>query len=137
MCTNITLYESDPTYVSAKLQNSRCTFEFMPVTDNGSLSAAAPAYEVEVQSWNLVTDGMTIDDIPIIGDFSMGGPISELRLIMVPSTEWCPLLCGQDFLAHTSFYYRPSYENENVYYVQVWTDGEGENSKVCGIRFEG
>ena len=136
MCTNISLYENDPAYVTAALRDSRCTFEFMPVTDSGSLSAAAPAYIVEVQSWNLEKDKMAIDEVPLTGDFSMGDTIGELRTIMVPSTEWSPLLCGQDFLAHTSFYYRPSYENTDVYYVKVWTDSEGENSKVCGIRFE-
>lgn len=136
MCTRISLYESDSTYVSATLQDSRCSFAFTPVTDNGSLSAAAPANMVEVQSWNLITGGMTIDDVPVIGNFSMGDIIGKLRTIRAPSTEWSPLLFGQGFLARTSFYYRPSYENTDFYYVQVWTDGEGEDSKVCGIKFE-
>ncbi len=136
MCTDTTLYENDPKMAAAMLGDSRCTFEFMTVSDSGSLTNAAPAYMVEVASWNLVTDGMTIDPLPIIGDFHMGDPIAQLRAIMVPSTEWKPLLCGQDFLANTNFYYRPSCENEDVYFVQVWTDGESENSKVCAIRFE-
>jgi len=79
---------------------------------------------------------LTIDAVPIIGDFCMGDTVGELRTLMVPSTNWKPLLCGQDFLANTNFYYRPSYENENVYFVQVWTDGESEDSKVCAIKFE-
>ena len=136
MCTDITLYEKDSSFVTAMFGNSRCNFEFLIVTDNNSLSSASPAYSVQVMSWNLVTGGMTIDNIPVIGDFCMGDSIGELKTIMIPSTEWKPLLFGQDFLANTNFYYRPSYENENVYFVEVWTDGEGEDSKVCGIRFE-
>jgi hypothetical protein len=136
MCTDIALYENDPNYVSATLGDSRCTFEFRTVTDNNSITSASPAYIVDVNSWNLVTGGMTIDEVPIIGDFCMGDTIGELRTIMVPSTEWKLLLCGQNFLANTNFYYRPSYENENVYFVQIWTDSESEDSKVCAIRFE-
>jgi hypothetical protein len=136
MCIDIVLYEDDPNYVTATLGDSRCTFEFRTVTDNNLLTSASPAYIVDVNSWNLVTGGMTIDDVPIIGDFCMGDTIGELRTIMVPSTKWKLLLCGQSFLANTNFYYRPSYENENVYFVQIWTDGESEDSKVCAIRFE-
>lgn len=136
MCSDIAFYESAPKQVSAMLGDSRCSFDFIILPDCKSITAASTAYMVEVASWNLVTGGMTIDGIPLIGDFCMGDTIGELRAIMVPSTKWKPLLCGQDFLANTNFYYRPSCENEDVYFVNVWTDGESEDSKVCAIRFE-
>ena len=136
MCTDTEFYESDRRMVSAALGESRCTFQFIILPDDESISFSSPAYMVKVDSWNQVTGGLTIDAVPIIGDFCMGDTVGELRTLMVPSTNWKPLLCGQDFLANTNFYYRPSYENENVYFVQVWTDGESEDSKVCAIKFE-
>jgi len=136
MCQDVTFYEKDPLYISASIGKSRCTFEFMSVTDNKKLTAGSTAYKVHVDGWNQEGGGISIDRMPIIGDFGMGDSIGKLKSIMVPSTQWTPLLFGQDFLAHTSFYYRPSYENENVYFVQIWTDGEGKNSKVCAIHFD-
>jgi len=136
MCHNVTFYEKDPLYVTASIGKSRCTFEFMSVSDNRKLTAGSPAHKVHVDGWNQEVGGMTIDRLPIIGDFRMGDSIGKLKNIMIPSTQWTPLLFGQDFLARTSFYYRPSYENENVYFVQIWTDGEGMNSKVCSIHFD-
>lgn len=135
MCQNVTFYEKDPLYVTATIGKSRGTFSFISVSDTKKLTAASPAYKVYVDSWSL-SDVNSIDPIPVIGDFRMGDSIGKLKKIMVPSTEWSPLLFGQSFLAQTSFYYRPSYENETVYLVHIWTNGEGMDSKVCAIHFE-
>jgi hypothetical protein len=96
MCTDMALYENDPNMASAMLGESRCSFEFVLLPDYSSIAPGSPASMVEVAGWNLVTDGMTVDTVPIVGDFRMGDTIGALRTIMVPSTEWKPLLCGQD-----------------------------------------
>ena len=136
MCTQITLFEKSPGHVTATFGKSRCRFDFIIISEDGLLGGNSPAQFVGVDSWKQLENGPTIDPLPLIGDFCMGDTIGELRTIMVPSTEWKALRFGQSSLANTNFYYRPSYENKDVYYVSIWTDGEGEDSKVCSIEFE-
>ncbi len=136
LCTNINFSYSDPESATAEINGSQCRFYFNNYSNRNAITSDSIVRDIEVNSWGFVNGEMAIDPTPVIGDFSMGDAISELRKLMVSSGEWSPLLYGQDIIASTSFYYRPSDENGHVYQVIVMADGETLDSRVCGIRLE-